>query len=369
MFHESDLYETEVERYSRQIIVPGIGIEGQKMLRKKRVLIVGCGGLGCPVIMYLSTCGLVNIGIVDHDTIEIHNLQRQVLFKEKDLKRYKVKVAEENIKEMNNTVNVVAYKTRIDKSNVENIIKDYDIIVDCTDNIETRYCLSDACKLLKKDFICSSVLRWEGHLYVLPYTGPCYRCIYPVMKKSTTRCDESGIVGPVCGLFGSLVGLELIKLVMEASSTKMIYYNGYTNLYHNIKLRDKKCDYCTNQKTSLEIKQPETNTTCPDKIDLESDVPEISWSEILSCKEQFVIIDVRSNLHFRMFRIKESLNYPLNEIEKNISEISKIQKNIAVTCKKGITSKRAVRILEKYNIDAVSITGGLDEYKNQFLQN
>lgn len=366
MFHESDLLETEVERFSRQIIVPGIGIEGQKYLREAKILVVGCGGLGCPVVMYLATCGILNIGIVDHDKIEIHNLQRQVLFKESDINKFKVEVTERNIKEMNSLVNVVAYCTRIDETNVLEILEKYDIIVDCTDNIETRYCLSDSCKILKKDFMCASVLRWEGHLYVLPYEGPCYRCLYPIMKKNTTSCDESGIIGPICGIFGSLLCLELIKLISDMKSTKMIHYNGFTNLYHNIKLRENRCNTCNIDKLKSE-KNNVNNNVCPDVICKELDVPEITWSEVLNRRGEFTILDVRGNIHFRMFRIKNSLNYPIKDIKKHITEISQY-KNIAITCKRGITSKKAVDLLSGYNIKAVSIRGGIDEYKNQYLE-
>lgn len=367
MFHESDLSETEVERFSRQIIVPGIGIEGQRSLRDAKILVVGCGGLGCPVIMYLATCGVLNIGIVDHDKIEIHNLQRQVLYKESDINKYKVEVSENIIKEMNRLVNVSAYRLRVDLTNVTDILKQYDIIIDCTDNIETRYCLSDSCKVLKKDFICASVLRWEGHLYVLPFDGPCYRCLYPVMKKNTTSCDESGIIGPICGIFGSLICLELIKLMTEKKSTKMIHYNGYTNLYHNIKLRENRCITCMDKKSQQDINRI-SDSSCPDVIYNELTVPEVTWSEVLNRRSEIVILDVRSNIHFRMFRIKDSLNYPIKDLERYITEISQY-KNIAITCKRGLTSKKAVELLGRYNIKAVSIKGGIDEYKNQYLVN
>lgn len=364
MKHESDLLLHEIERYSRQIIVPEINIENQFKIRNTKILIVGCGGLGIPLILYMSTCGISEIGIVDFDKIEIHNLQRQVIYKENDIGKYKVDIAYKFIKNLNTTISVNKYNVKIDMTNVGLIIKDYDIIVDCTDSIETRYLLSDFSKKYMKDFICASVIRWEGHLYVFKKDGPCYRCLYPEIKKIVTSCDENGIIGPICGLFGSLLGLEIIKCIIGITETKLIRFNGINNLFNTYKLRKTKADCKACNKNLILENNNFITTSCNKKLKNEN-IKEIFWEEAL--KNNYTIIDVRKNINFKMFRIKNSINIPLNEIQNRINEIKKYE-NIALVCKRGISSIEGCVILKNFLVNSVSIKGGMDEYIDKYVK-
>ncbi|EQB61387.1 adenylyltransferase and sulfurtransferase mocs3-like protein [Vairimorpha apis BRL 01] len=363
MKYESDLFYHEVERYSRQIIVPEINIENQIKLRNSKILIVGCGGLGIPLIMYMSTCGISVIGIVDFDKIEIHNLQRQVIYKENDIGNFKVDVAYNYLKSLNSTIIINKYNVKIDISNAETIIKEYNIIIDCTDSIETRYILSDISKLHNKDFVCASVIRWEGHLYVFKKNGPCYRCLYPEIKKIVTSCDENGIIGPICGFFGSLLGLEIIKCIIDINETKLIRFNGLNNSFNTFKLRNKQ-PYCVTCNKNLILKDNYLKLNCNSNIKIEN-IKEITWDEAL--KKNYTIIDIRKNINFRMLRVKDSINIPLSELKDNILKIKKFN-NVALVCKSGISSLQGCMILQNKQINSVSIKGGINEFIYQYIK-
>ncbi|EEQ82131.1 hypothetical protein NCER_101207 [Vairimorpha ceranae BRL01] len=359
MFHESDLLDYEKNKFSRQVIVPGIGIDNQIKLRNSSVLIVGCGGLGSPLVMYLASCGIGKLGIVDYDKIEIHNLQRQIIYKEKDVGCYKVDIAYDFICNINSNIQVVKYKTKFDYSFSE--LEEYDIVVDCTDNIVTRYVLSDLSKQYKKDFLCASVIRWEGHLYIFKKDGPCYRCLYPTVKKTTANCDENGIIGPICGIFGSLLGLEVIKTILGVNTTKLITYNGFTNTYNNFNLRqiNNECLTCIKNIYRHSIDPNSCNSLL--KADF-FNIPRITWCKILKNFDNFFIIDVRSNIHFRMFRIKGSINIQINDLKDNIHLIDRTKK-IVILCKRGISSLRAAKVLIDSGLECFSLEGGLDKYE------
>ncbi|TBU16439.1 molybdopterin biosynthesis protein MoeB [Ordospora colligata] len=371
MLLESDLSMSDAERYSRQAIVEGIGIEGQHKLGNSSVLVVGCGGLGIPVAMYLSSCGLKRIGLIDFDKIEIHNLPRQVLYTEKNISEFKVTVASEFVKQINSSINVSVYNEALDATNAERIINEYDVVVDCTDRIETRYLLNDFCKLLKKVLICGSVLQWEGQIYKLMPTGPCYRCLFPSMKTGVLTCENAGVVGPMCGIIGSMQALEVIKLILGDDESRMIVFNGTTFDITTAKLRSPKsiCKACTNKS----LIEPDDNS-CEDLHTQQCDGTRDelsckSWQEISNDLDAWLVIDVRTVIQYRMLRAKGSINIPLDELKSKIKMIKSqgpdVGKKICVVCKKGITSKKGVKILKDEGVEAYSIHGGITDLKNQ----
>ncbi|WUR02413.1 adenylyltransferase and sulfurtransferase (MOCS3) [Vairimorpha necatrix] len=362
MFHESDLLETERIKYSRQVIVPGVGIDNQIKLRNSSILIVGCGGLGSPLIMYMASCGIGKIGIVDHDKIEIHNLQRQIIYKESDVGHYKVDKAYEFIKNINSNIVLKKYKLKMDYNFKD--IREYDILIDCTDNIDTRYVLSDLSREYNKDFICASVIRWEGHLYNLRASGPCYRCLYPNIKKTTVSCDENGIIGPICGIFGSLLGLEVIKTCLKSSDTKLITYNGVSDKYNTFKLRNKnpECPACNGKKQ--EHKKKEVKKI--DDTDFKQ-IKKIQWTDVLANFDNFFIIDVRNTIHYNMLRIKNSINIPFLDLKNNLNFVNS-EKTVLVLCKRGITSLKGAKILQDEGIECFSIEGGIDKYEKLYIK-
>ncbi|CAD26272.1 similarity to HYPOTHETICAL PROTEIN YABA_SCHPO [Encephalitozoon cuniculi GB-M1] len=366
MVFESDLPETDVERYSRQIIVPGIHVRGQKSLGDSGILVVGCGGLGSPAIMYLSSCGARRIGLVDFDKVEIHNLQRQVIYTEADVSQHKVVAALSFVRRANSSVEVEGYNEFLSRENVERIINPYDVVLDCTDNIHTRYLLSDYCKALGKSLICGSVLRWEGQLYKLTPNGPCYRCLFPNIKTETMTCEDAGVVGPICGVIGSLQALEAIKTITGDVEPKMTIYNGMTSDLMDFKLRTPKhgCSVCSKKCV------PESSSffmpPCTSATDLEDlDVDTVEWEDILDNLESYFLIDIRSPIQYEMFRVKGSVNIPLIDLPGKTGDIDASGKRIGVICRRGISSKEGAWILKRSGIHAFSVNGGINGLKNQ----
>lgn len=195
---ENSLTNYEIERYSRQLIVPEIGVDGQLQIRNTKYLIVGAGGLGCPVLVYLVGAGAVNVGIIDYDVVDLNNLPRQILHRESFLGKSKAKSAKDYVMSVNSQAKIQTFEVQIDDSNALDLLRDYDIVIDCTDNVATRYLLNDACVLLKKPLVSGSALQMEGQLTIYNYEGgPCYRCIFPTPPhpETVSNCSEGGILG------------------------------------------------------------------------------------------------------------------------------------------------------------------------------
>ncbi|KAG5859389.1 ThiF-like protein [Encephalitozoon hellem] len=366
MVFEHDLPEAAVERYSRQIIVPGIRVEGQKCLGNSGVLVVGCGGLGCPAIMYLVSCGIGKLGLVDFDKVEIHNLQRQVMYTEADVSQYKVAAALSFARRANSSIEIVGYNEFLSEENVERIISPYDVILDCTDSIHTRYLLSDYCKALSKNLICGSVLRWEGQLYKLTPSGPCYRCLFPEMKEKTLTCEDAGVVGPICGVIGSLQALEAIRVITGDTRPKMVIYSGIGSDLIDSQLRGPKpdCSVCSKKLIHKSLSFPARRCVPTSSTEVDTDVATVDWKDILSNLESCLLIDIRSPIQYEMFRIKGSINIPLESLPENIGKIEAVRKKVGVVCKKGISSKKGVLILKANGVDAFSVNGGIDGLKS-----
>ncbi|PKM93607.1 MAG: adenylyltransferase [Firmicutes bacterium HGW-Firmicutes-1] len=251
----TDIYnlinEKEVQRYSRQIMLKGVGIEGQKKLKNAKVLVVGTGGLGSPILYYLAAVGVGTLGIVDFDIVNRTNLQRQILHYEKDLSRYKVDSAEEKLLELNNNIKIIKHKQKIDEFNIEKIIIDYDIVVDAVDNLKSRYIINDFCHFLNKPLVEGAVSGFEGILLtILPsFKTCCYRCLFPEQEEeAVTYGSENGILGAVAGGLGSLMALEVIKLILGIGTpltNKVFVYDGLNLKFREIEIAHKKdCILC-----------------------------------------------------------------------------------------------------------------------------
>ncbi len=391
LYWESDLTKNSVERYMRQVIVPNIGIDGQKYIENSSILIVGLGGLGSPVAGYIAMSGVGMIGIVDFDSVELHNLQRQLAHSELYVGKKKTESMANFIQGLNSNVRVKIHDVILDSINAKEIISKYDLVIDCCDRIETRYIISDACQILGKDLICGSVLRWGGQICVIPKEGRCFRCIFPEMKTSGKNCDESGVVGPMCGVIGSMQATEALKMIVERNTgvniyrvTKMIIYNGFANTYNcfrlncslcikcrEIDVNKKKVDIIENSKfgtdnekllnscnhksitgCELEKKSLSNQPINHDKI--------FKWKDILKNIDQFVIYDIRSEIHYRLFRVKGSIN---RSSFKDILELP--GKTIIVMCYHGISSLKFVEELRKKGIIAFSAEDGIDGFKKE----
>lgn len=244
------LSKEEISRYSKQLLLPEIGIKGQQKLKEAKVLVIGVGGLGCPVLQYLGTVGVGTIGIVDFDIVDITNLHRQVLYVIDDIGKGKAIIASEKISLANPTIKLESFNLKLDSSNAQEIITNYDIIVDCTDNFETRYLINDTCVLLKKPFVYGGIYKFDGQLSVFNYPlkdgsiGPNYRDVFPemVQDEMEVNCAVSGVIGVVPGIIGTMQANEVIKMITgigEVCYGKLLIYNSLNNTLSEIKINRK----------------------------------------------------------------------------------------------------------------------------------
>ena len=218
MTKEQKLSEQEISRYSRHLILPQVGLEGQLKLKNSKVLAVGTGALGSPILLYLAAAGVGTIGLVDFDVVEESNLHRQIIHTTNDIKKSKVQSAKEKLEALNPNSKIVTFNERLTSSNALNIIKDFDIVIDGTDNFPTRYLINDACVMLKKPFVYGSIFRFEGQVSVFNYDGgACYRCLFPNPPKAglVPSCSEAGVLGVLPGIIGTIQTNELIKIILK----------------------------------------------------------------------------------------------------------------------------------------------------------
>ena len=247
-----NLRDDQIERYSRQIILPNIGGKGQEKLLNAKVLIIGAGGLGSPCALYLASAGIGKIGIVDSDAVELNNLQRQILHSTKDVGRPKVESAKDRLNAINPDVEVIPYKLRLTSENISNIIKDYDIIVDGSDNFPTRYLVNDACVIAKKPLSHGGIFRFDGQaITIVPGESACYRCLFPEPPPPglVPSCQEAGILGAVAGIIGTIQANEVLKYILGIGGLltgKLLVFNALDSSFRQVKVpRDEKCPVCS----------------------------------------------------------------------------------------------------------------------------
>lgn len=394
--HEHGLNNDEINRYSRQIFLPEIGVTGQKKIKESSVLIVGIGGLGCPSALYLTCSGIGHIGLVDYDNVEISNLHRQVLFTEGSVGMPKVAAAAEYLNKLNSNIKVNTYKLLLDSSNALEIIKQYDVILDATDNVATRYLLNDACVLSKKPLISGSALRFEGHLSVFNYKGPCYRCIFPKPPppETVTNCGDGGVLGAAVGTIGILQAVEAIKIILnmpEILSGRLLIFDGIETKFRNVNLRTKNTECAVCGKNPIITKLIDYEQFCGAKandknpnlklLKLEDRITVEEYYHITKFKtEDHLLVDVRSPEEFQICHIKDSINIPLKEISSS-SAIKQIKHSIDkkgngetlskvyVLCRRGNDSQKAVQHLQQafkdYKLDIKDIMGGIHAWSNK----
>lgn len=258
---KSALSNEEIMRYSRQLLLPELGVQGQLNLSKTSVLIVGCGGLGCPVAQYLAAAGVGRLGLLDYDEVELSNLHRQVLHGEEDQGQAKALSAARAVKRLNSAVECVPYHLQLSPENALQLIQQYDIVADCSDNVPTRYLVNDACVLSGKPLVSASALRMEGQLTVYNYCGgPCYRCLYPVPPppETVTNCSDGGVLGVVPGIMGCLQALEVLKIASGRGSScgqQLMMFDAQDARFRSIKLRPKQagCAVCGQTPTVTQL--------------------------------------------------------------------------------------------------------------------
>jgi adenylyltransferase/sulfurtransferase len=367
------LSQEEILRYSRHLIIPDVGVQGQKRLKAARVLMVGAGGLGSPIGLYLAAAGVGTLGIVEFDTVDVTNLQRQVLHGTKDVGRKKVDSARERIADVNPHVKVVPHETRLTSDNALEIIREYDLVVDGTDNFQTRYLVNDACVLLGKPNVYGSIFRFEGQSTVFCTTdGPCYRCLYPEPPPPgmVPSCAEGGVLGILPGLLGLVQATETVKLITgigEALVGRLLLVDALRMQFRTVKLRkDPRCPACgTRELRALVDYEQFCGIRGEEEAALVNGVPTITPAELDQRRrrgDEIDLVDVREPNEWEIGRIEGARLAPLSSFAEALNTMDSARDTI-VYCKVGARSARVVRQLQAAGFRRVwNLAGGINRW-------
>ncbi len=372
----AQLSKDEILRYSRHLIMPEVGMEGQQKLKQAKVLCIGAGGLGSPLALYLAAAGVGKLGIVDFDVVDFTNLQRQIIHDTNDVGRAKLVSARETIHDINPFVEVVGHETRLTSENALEIFKDYDIVADGTDNFPTRYLVNDACVLLGKPNVYGSIFRFEGQASVFyAKEGPCYRCLYPEPPPPglVPSCAEGGVLGVLPGIVGSIQALETIKLILGTGDSligRLMLFDALTMKFRELKLRkNPNCVVCGPRPTVTKLIDYEQfcgirgeEHAPPTKL------PEVTAPEVkkmMDEKKPFVLIDVREPHEYQICSIPGSKLIPLGEVARRMNELNSADE-IVVHCKSGMRSAKAVELLIQSGFRKIhNLKGGITAWSDQ----
>jgi sulfur-carrier protein adenylyltransferase/sulfurtransferase len=368
----------EVRRYSRHLIIPDVAMAGQKRLKNSRVLAIGAGGLGSPTLMYLAAAGVGTLGVVDYDTVDESNLQRQIIHGQSDIGRSKAQSARDSIHEINPLVNVVLHEERLDNDNVFEIFSQYDLIVDGTDNFATRYLVNDACVLLGKPYVWGSIYRFDGQASVFwAENGPCYRCLYPEPPPPgmVPSCAEGGVLGVLCASIGSIQATEAIKLltgVGESLIGRLMIYDALEMSYRTVKIRkDPECPICGKNPTITELIDYETFCGAVSDEAMQaaqgSTIVPRELKKWIDDGENIFLVDVREPAEFEIVSIPGATLIPKGEF-LNGSALERMpqDKRIVLYCKSGMRSAEALAIVKGAGFaDAVHVGSGVVGWVNQ----
>lgn len=369
------LTPNDFKRYSRHLIMPEVGVEGQKRLKASRVLCVGTGGLGSPLAFYLAAAGIGTLGLVDFDTVDESNLQRQILHSTNDIGRPKVVSATEKLKALNPDLNVVQITDRITSDNALQLFAEYDVIVDGTDNFATRYLVNDACVLLGKPNVYGSIFRFDGQATVFfPPEGPCYRCLYPEPPPAelVPNCAEGGVLGILPGIIGVIQATETVKIILGRGRTlqgRLMLYDALDMSFREMKVRkNPKCPICGPNKTITALIDYEAFCSGGNLADHAKPAAEPAPVREMESKtlharvsggESLVILDVRNPEEIDICRIAGSVVIPLPELPKRLAELN-AGDEIVVHCKSGRRSLKAIEILQEAGFRNLhNLTGGI----------
>ncbi|MCS6787704.1 MAG: molybdopterin-synthase adenylyltransferase MoeB [Aigarchaeota archaeon] len=362
----------EIRRYGRHLIMPEVGMKGQRRLKAAKVLVVGAGGLGSPVALYLAAAGVGRIGIVDFDAVDETNLQRQVLFTTEDVGRPKVEAAKERLERLNPYVEVTTYNSTINSSNAIEVIRDYDVVIDATDNFPTRYLLNDACVLLGKPLVYGSIFRFDGQVSVFyAGKGPCYRCLYPEPPPPglVPSCAEGGVLGVLPGIIGSLQANEAIKLILGVGRPligKLLLVDALSITFRELSFqRDRNCPVCGDNPTIRELIDYEAFCgvrVTGEELGASFSVTPEQFKEMVERGERVELIDVREPVEWEICHIPGAKLIPLGQLTSRLHEIDQT-KRVVVYCHTGQRSALAVKLLRDIGITrAYNLAGGIDAY-------
>jgi molybdopterin/thiamine biosynthesis adenylyltransferase/rhodanese-related sulfurtransferase len=367
-----ELSTDDLSRYSRHLILPEVGMEGQRKLKAARVLCVGTGGLGSPLALYLAAAGIGTLGLVDFDVVDASNLQRQIIHSTKDIGRKKLDSAAEKLIALNPVLNVVKHETMLSSANAMEILKDYDIVADGTDNFPTRYLVNDACVLLGKPNAYGSIFRFEGQASVFATKeGPCYRCLYPEPPPPglVPSCAEGGVLGILPGLVGVIQATEVIKLILGKGSPligRLLLVDALSMRFRELKLRkNSECPVCGENPTVKELIDydhfcgivPESK----EEKAMKNGIPQLGVKDLkrrIDAGEDVFILDVREPYEYQIAQIGGKL-IPQNDVPQRLAEIPR-DREIVVQCRSGARSQKIAEFLKQSGYaQVVNLAGGI----------
>src|SRR5262245_3794993 len=376
------LNNDEIKRYSRHLILPEVGLAGQKRLKAASVLCIGAGGLGSPIAMYLAAAGIGKLGIVDFDTVDFSNLQRQILHTDADVGRPKAQSAKETIAGINPNCEVVLHNTRISSENAFDLIRPYDIVVDGTDNFPTRYLTNDACVLLQKPNVYGSIFRFEGQASVFaPHLGgPCYRCLYPEPPPPgmVPSCAEGGVLGVLPGIIGCIQATEILKMALGKGSSlvgRLLLFNALDMKFREVKLRrDPQCPLCGDHPTITQLidyeqfcgipAEPVTPTANPDEVTVQEMKKALSDPKL-----GIKVIDVRELDEYQIAHIDGVPLVPLSTLPQKFTDLDP-NTTYYIHCKSGIRSLKALKLLREQGFKYLkSVKGGISAWSDEIDHN
>ena len=370
-----DLSDEERLRYSRHLLMPEVTIEGQRRLKAARVLCIGAGGLGSPALLYLAAAGVGTLGLVDFDTVDLSNLQRQILHGTSDVGRKKSESARDRLQDTNPHVSLEVHDCRFSSENAQELVARYDVVVDGSDNFATRYLSNDVCVWAKKPNVYGSVFRFDGHCSVFaPHLGgPCYRCLFPEPPEpgSVPNCAEAGVLGVVPGIIGLIQAVETIKLILKLGEPlvgRLLSFDALKMKFRDFSLRpDPECPVCGEHPS---IHEPiDYEGFChPRREAGAAAIPTISVDELkqkLEEKHEMMILDVREPFEFDIASIEGSTLIPLDQLADRLGELASEQQIIAV-CKSGVRSAHAVQLLQRSGFTkSFNLQGGVDAWADR----
>jgi molybdopterin/thiamine biosynthesis adenylyltransferase/rhodanese-related sulfurtransferase len=373
-----DFSNDEIARYSRHLIMPEVTLDGQKRIKASSVLCIGTGGLGSPIALYLAAAGVGRLGLVDFDIVDFSNLQRQILHGTEDVGRKKLNSAKDRIKAVNPNVQVDLHDMMFRSENAMQVVKDYDIVIDGTDNFPTRYLSNDVCVLTKKPNIYGSIFRFDGQCTVFaPHLGgPCYRCMFPEPPPPgmVPSCAEGGVLGVLPGIIGVMQAIEAIKLIIGIGDSligRLVSFDALKLRFKEFKIRkDPNCPICGDHPTIHELIDYDQFCGIP-QADAEAakelEVPKITATELkqkIERHDKFVLVDVREPFEYDIARIQGSKLIPLGELPARLSELDSAD-DIVLQCKGGSRSAKALRILQEAGFRKLNnLEGGITAWSN-----
>ncbi|MEY2411275.1 MAG: sulfur-carrier protein adenylyltransferase/sulfurtransferase [Verrucomicrobiota bacterium] len=372
------LSNDEIRRYSRHLILPEVGMAGQKKICSTSVLCIGAGGLGSPIAMYLAAAGIGKLGLVDFDTVDFSNLQRQIIHGTPDVGRLKGESARDTIRRINPNVDVVLHGVRLTSENAMEILGQYDIIVDGTDNFPTRYLTNDACVLLKKPNIYGSIFRFEGQASVFAPSlgGPCYRCLYPEPPPPgmVPSCAEGGVLGVLPGIIGCIQATEILKMALGKGSSlvgRLLLFNALDMKFREVKLRrDPQCPLCGDHPSITRLIDYEEFCGIPAEPAIPASNPdEVSVHEMKKALEDpksvVKVIDVREPDEYQIAHIQGVPLFPLSTLPQKFTELDANQ-TLYIHCKSGVRSLKALSFLREQGFKYVkSVKGGIGAWSDE----